>query len=109
MDRDTAVDRRLVTNILLSFLNAPRGDAKRFEMLKVLSDILGWGETEREKAGLQRAGGLSRAPSKASTDGLEKTDETEVSRSIILADRALIKLRVIVILANVGRVSAHSS
>jgi hypothetical protein len=80
LDRDTAVDRRLVTNILLSFLTAPRGDAKRYEMLKVLSDILSWGETEREKAGLQRAGGISRSASKTSTpdSGLDKTDETEV-------------------------------
>jgi hypothetical protein len=77
MDRDTAVDRRLVTNILLAFLGAPRGDAKRFEMLKVLSDILGWGEPEREKAGLQRApGALSRAASgRAGADA-----ESEVRR-----------------------------
>lgn len=79
-DQNSNVDRRLVTNILLSFLNAPRGDSKRFEMLKVLSDILSWNEDERQKAGLQRGHGavsMSRSPSKASTD-LERTDETEV-------------------------------
>jgi hypothetical protein len=79
-DRDTSVDRRLVTNILLSFLTAPRGDGKRFEMLKILSDILSWSDTEREKAGLQRgAGGISRSTSKGSTgDDLDRSDETEV-------------------------------
>ncbi|ORX35429.1 hypothetical protein BD324DRAFT_582277 [Kockovaella imperatae] len=51
---DTNVDRRLVTNILLSFLTAPRSDSKRFEMLSILATILSWDDTEREKAGLQR-------------------------------------------------------
>jgi len=45
---------RLVTNILLSFLNTHRGDSKRFEMLSLLSTILSWNDVEREKAGLQR-------------------------------------------------------
>jgi GRAB domain len=43
-----------VTNIVLSFLSTPRGDSKRFEMLSILSTILGWSEEERERAGLQR-------------------------------------------------------
>ncbi|WVN85460.1 uncharacterized protein L203_100606 [Cryptococcus depauperatus CBS 7841] len=53
---DNNVDRRLVTNILLSFLATSRGDTKRFEMLSLLSTILSWDDTEREKAGLQRQG-----------------------------------------------------
>lgn len=53
------VDRRLVTNVLLTFLNTPRADAKRFEMLQLLSSILSWSDDEREKAGLQRMGGSS--------------------------------------------------
>jgi hypothetical protein len=89
LDRNTNVDRRLVTNILLQFLTAPRGDAKRFEMLKVLSDILSWGDAEREKAGLQRSSGggggapeaISRKSSVAGSD-LERSDETEVSMSV---------------------------
>lgn len=79
-DQNTTVDRRLVTNILLSFLTAPRGDSKRFEMLKVLSDILSWNESEREKAGLQRSpasAGAARSPGRVNAE-LEKTDETEV-------------------------------
>lgn len=51
---DTNVDRRLVTNVLLSFLTTARGDNKRFEMLSLLSTILSWDDREREKAGLQR-------------------------------------------------------
>lgn len=52
---DNNVDRRLVTNVLLSFLTTARADSKRFEMLSLLSTILSWDDEEREKAGLQRA------------------------------------------------------
>ena len=87
---DTNVDRRLVTNMLLSFLTTPRGDSKRFEMLSLLSTILQWTDDEREKAGLQRSAasqplsggslwGRSGASSPASKPAeLQKTDETEV-------------------------------
>ncbi|KAH6918117.1 hypothetical protein BKA70DRAFT_1456482 [Coprinopsis sp. MPI-PUGE-AT-0042] len=51
---ETNVDRRLVTNIILSFITTPRGDTKRFEMLNLLSSILSWGDAERERAGLQK-------------------------------------------------------
>ncbi|KAJ3555612.1 hypothetical protein NP233_g12167 [Leucocoprinus birnbaumii] len=89
----SSVDGRLVTNILLQFLTTPRTDTKRFEMLALLGSILGWGEEEREKAGLQRAGAhavsYQRSNGGSGTGGwgggggkspeLEKTDETEVS------------------------------
>ncbi|KAI0631327.1 hypothetical protein C8Q77DRAFT_200708 [Trametes polyzona] len=89
---DTNVDRRLVTNVLLSFLTTPRADSKRFEMLSLLATILSWNDDEREKAGLQRNNtahssstsslpslfGRSSAPSPASKPTeLDKTDETE--------------------------------
>lgn len=86
---ETNVDRRLVTNVLLSFLATPRADPKRFEMLQLISSVLSWTDAEREKAGLQRTapssgttsfwGRTSNAgsPQKKNAD-LEKTDETEV-------------------------------
>ncbi|KAH7886880.1 hypothetical protein F5I97DRAFT_1870971 [Phlebopus sp. FC_14] len=89
---DTNVDRRLVTNVLLSFLCTPRADPKRFEMLGLLATILSWTDAEREKAGLQRAAATSSSgtgtgrlfwgrgtgsPSKSKNMELEKTDETE--------------------------------
>ena len=89
---DTNVDRRLVTNVLLSFLTTPRADSKRFEMLSLLSTILQWTDDEREKAGLQRSAasqplsggslwGRSGASAPAAKPAeLQKTDETEVSR-----------------------------
>lgn len=81
---NTNVDRRLVTNVLLQFLSTPRGDAKRFEMLTLLSSILQWTDDEREKAGLQRSGSpaakssVLSPTSKTKALELEKTDETEV-------------------------------
>lgn len=90
---ETNVDRRLVNNVLLSYLSTPRGDPKRFEMLSLLSSILSWTDDERERAGLQRKGGPAPAPAMSAMAGffsrgsptrtrnleLEKTDETEVS------------------------------
>ncbi|GAA5836052.1 hypothetical protein JCM3766R1_001952 [Sporobolomyces carnicolor] len=55
-----SVDRRLVSNVLITFLNTPRGDTKRFEMLQLIASILSWSDDQREKVGLQRSsGGLS--------------------------------------------------
>ena len=52
---DSNVDKRLVTNLLLSFLTTPRADGKRYEMLSLIAGVLGWSEDERETAGLQRS------------------------------------------------------
>ncbi|KAG1823634.1 uncharacterized protein BJ212DRAFT_1444722 [Suillus subaureus] len=86
---ETNVDRRLVNNVLLSFLSTPRADAKRFEMLTLLASVLSWTDAEREKAGLQRSSITASSgnsfwgrpsnigsPSQKAVD-LEKTDETE--------------------------------
>ncbi|KPV75353.1 uncharacterized protein RHOBADRAFT_53339 [Rhodotorula graminis WP1] len=54
---ENSVDRRLVSNVLITFLNTPRGDAKRFEMLQLISSILSWTDDQREKVGLQRSSG----------------------------------------------------
>ncbi|KAI9441237.1 hypothetical protein H4582DRAFT_2205735 [Lactarius indigo] len=78
---NTNVDRRLVTNILLTFLNTPREDTKRFEILGLLSSILSWSDEERVRAGLQRMGANSastaNSPTRPRPLELDKTDETE--------------------------------
>ncbi|KAF8524309.1 hypothetical protein BU17DRAFT_74799 [Hysterangium stoloniferum] len=77
---DNNVDRRLVTNVILSFLTTLRTDSKRFEILALLASILSWSDEEREKAGLQRSGsgsGLLWGSGKGKAPELEKTDETE--------------------------------
>lgn len=65
LKRDSAensVDRRLISNVLISFLNTPRGDTKRFEMLQLISSILSWSDDQREQVGLQRSSGIMGAP-----------------------------------------------
>ncbi|TFY67542.1 hypothetical protein EVJ58_g1566 [Rhodofomes roseus] len=117
---DTNVDRRLVTNVLLSFLNTPRGDPKRFEMLSLLATILSWTDDERERAGIQRrgpapamsavAGFFSRgSPTRTRNLELEKTDETEV-RAVLRAVHLVADLTVrLVVLSPMGRVPSHGS
>ena len=89
---DFNVDRRLVTNVLLSFLSTPRADGKRFEILSLLASVLSWNDLEREKAGLQRVSSSDTSPAssfwgRSSSVGspakaeLDKSDETEVGRS----------------------------
>ncbi|UZJ57118.1 hypothetical protein CBS101457_006438 [Exobasidium rhododendri] len=51
---DSTVDGRLITNLLIQFLNTPRTDTKRFEMLSLIGSVLNWTIDERERAGLQR-------------------------------------------------------
>lgn len=51
---DASVDGRLITNLLIQFLNTPRTDSKRFEMLSLIGSVLSWTADERERAGLQR-------------------------------------------------------
>ncbi|PLW39560.1 hypothetical protein PCANC_15637, partial [Puccinia coronata f. sp. avenae] len=75
-----SVDRRLVTNVLISFILTPREDTKRFEMLSLLSSILSWNEDQREQVGLQRSSSSARQnptpnrPSAASQDTLGDND-----------------------------------
>ena len=87
---ETNVDRRLVSNVLISFLSTPRADTKRYEMLSLLASILSWNDDDREKAGLQRAHSANPSSSfwmrspmtpPTKTAELEKTDETEVQNT----------------------------
>lgn len=93
--------RRLVSNVLITFLNTPRGDTKRFEMLQLIASILSWTDDQREKVGLQKSSGALSGPgiiasgsrgggkgharsgkSQAVDDGVEN----EVSRSFDVSD-----------------------
>ena len=106
---NTNVDRRLVTNILLTFLNTPREDTKRFEILGLLSSILSWSDDERARAGLQRSGANSasaaHSPARPLPLELEKTDETEV-RDKPPAPLTTLKVHP-VFLPSLGGISSH--
>ncbi|ANZ74028.1 BA75_00797T0 [Komagataella pastoris] len=47
-----SVDKLLVSNLFISFLNMPRGDTKKYEVLQLIANFLGWDETQKEHAGL---------------------------------------------------------
>lgn len=101
---NTSVDRRLVTNILLTFLCTPREDTKRFEMLGLLASILSWSDEERMRAGLQRMGNnpvSAHSPAQPRPLELDKTDETEV-RGTALLTRAAVLTICLVILPSLG-------
>ena len=120
---DTNVDRRLVTNVLLSFLATPRADPKRFEMLSLLATVLSWTDPEREKAGLQRAHNeppasgnqsfWSRSPAASPAKELDKEDETEVFNpscfGLVSFVLGITVIRSTVIFPSLGRIPPYGS
>lgn len=50
------VDRQLVTNHFLHFLALDRSDPKKFQVLQLISALLGWNDEQKEAAGLSRPG-----------------------------------------------------
>ncbi|EPY49461.1 matrix protein, partial [Schizosaccharomyces cryophilus OY26] len=55
-DSSEKIDKQLISNLFVSFLTLPRADTKRFEILQLISSVLGWNDQQREQAGLQRPG-----------------------------------------------------
>ncbi|KAH8549001.1 hypothetical protein BGW37DRAFT_429970 [Umbelopsis sp. PMI_123] len=54
---DTSVDRQLITNLLVGFLIAPRGDRKRYDILNVIASVLQLSDEHKEQIGLIRRTG----------------------------------------------------
>lgn len=48
------VDRQLITNLLVGFFLAPRGDRKRYDILTIISNVLQLTEEQKEQIGLSR-------------------------------------------------------
>ncbi|KAJ1986886.1 hypothetical protein H4R33_003123 [Dimargaris cristalligena] len=48
------VDRRVITNLIVTFLELPYGDTKRFEVLQLMSNILKFTSEQQEQVGLIR-------------------------------------------------------
>ncbi|GAN08240.1 Golgi matrix protein [Mucor ambiguus] len=51
---ESNVDRQLITNLLVGFLIAPRGDRKRYDILTIISNVLQLTEEQKEQIGLSR-------------------------------------------------------
>ncbi|KAG0673423.1 hypothetical protein C6P40_002950 [Pichia californica] len=50
------VDRELVSNLFISFLQLPRGDTKKFEVLQLIANFLDWDDEKKRHAGLLSSG-----------------------------------------------------
>ncbi|ORZ03897.1 hypothetical protein BCR43DRAFT_66540 [Syncephalastrum racemosum] len=51
---ESNVDRQLITNLIVGFFLAPRGDRKRFEILTIIASVLQMTDEQKEQIGLQR-------------------------------------------------------
>lgn len=49
---NNAIDKELVLNVLIGFLQFPRGDTKKYEALQLISALLDWDENQKVAAGL---------------------------------------------------------
>ncbi|QSL64233.1 hypothetical protein MERGE_000388 [Pneumocystis wakefieldiae] len=49
------IDKKLVTNLILSFITLPRDDTKRYEILQLMSAFLQWTDEQKGLAGLIRS------------------------------------------------------
>ncbi|KAJ1674081.1 hypothetical protein EV182_004001, partial [Spiromyces aspiralis] len=54
---DFNLDKRVITNLIVSFLSLPYGDSKRYEVLQLMSSILQFTEEQQQKVGLVRKAG----------------------------------------------------
>lgn len=55
-DTEATVDRELVSNLFLNFLQIPRGDTKKFEALLLIGGLLSWDDEKKIQAGLMHTG-----------------------------------------------------
>lgn len=49
---NNTIDKELISNVVISFLQFPRGDTKKFEALQLISALLEWDESQKVSAGL---------------------------------------------------------
>ncbi|KAI7897188.1 uncharacterized protein EV154DRAFT_409975 [Mucor mucedo] len=83
------VDRQLITNLLVGFFLAPRGDRKRFDILTIIANVLHLNEEQKEQIGLTRPKGgvnlVNRAPSSI-TEQPQKESFTDAWISFLLKE-----------------------
>ncbi len=73
------VDRELVSNLFISFLQIPRGDSKKYEVLQLISNYLNWSDDMRRHAGLLSSNSKVNSNSVVSTPA----DKLNPSRSFV--------------------------
>lgn len=55
-DPNSTVDKELVSNLIVKFVQIPRGDTKKFETLSLIAGLLNWDEKRKMEAGLVNSG-----------------------------------------------------
>ncbi|RCK55276.1 GRIP domain-containing protein RUD3 [Candida viswanathii] len=65
------IDKELISNVLISFLQFPRGDTKKFEALNLIGALLEWDELQKVLAGLTHLPNLKNQQTKLDKDGNE--------------------------------------
>ncbi|CAD1808848.1 Troponin family protein [Candida parapsilosis] len=73
------VDAELLSNVIISFLQFPRGDSKKFEALQLISALLEWDQSQKIAAGLQHVPNAKGGRTKVDPDG----NETPTRQSFI--------------------------
>lgn len=61
---DNTIDKELISNVILQFLQFPRGDTKKFESLQLISALLGWDPDRKMQAGLTHSSTPARSGNK---------------------------------------------
>lgn len=64
------VDKELITNLIIQFLQFPRGDSKKFETLLLIALTLTWDDTQKVAAGLLSGATTDKPKQKPSLVGL---------------------------------------
>lgn len=59
-DGEGSVDKELISNLFINFLQLPRGDTKKFEALQLISSFLNWDDLRQIQAGLTNRGASER-------------------------------------------------
>lgn len=65
------VDAELLSNVIISFLQFPRGDSKKFEALQLISALLEWDQLQKIAAGLQHVPNAKGGKTKVDSNGNE--------------------------------------
>jgi len=72
----SSMDRRILTNLFVQFLSLPPRDTKRSEILKIMSEMLSFSDSEKEKVGLVRPRDkLARTGSDGVTSPVEQAEK----------------------------------
>ncbi|CDS06552.1 hypothetical protein LRAMOSA09080 [Lichtheimia ramosa] len=83
VDRQVGIVVQLISNLIIGFLLAPRGDRKRFEILTIIASVLQMTDEQKEQVGLLRPKNLRSSPSSnaSSTPGWQSPQQQQQNQA----------------------------